>query len=223
MVNSQNKFLITGTIRKINNYDKAFQLVLDTNLNILSAIQYSSTLDSLNIRISKAITDCNSITAIGNLNKDNRSLGYLVKKENLTDFVCFQSDLIFNETIVFDTIENLPISAYATNGWTNVNAITGHLQLSKNVCSIIDGTISYEDRNDYFVLYPNPAHNRIYIKGLTKNTHIEIYNCIGQLQSNFLKHDNNELDISNFAEGLYLYSITDFERNITTVGKLIKN
>jgi hypothetical protein len=223
LVNSQNKILITGTVRKINNYDKAFQLALDTNLNILSAIQYSSTLDSLNIRMSKATYDCNNVTAIGNINRGDRSSGYLVKKENLTDFVCFQSDLIFNEYTVLDTIENLPISAYTTNGWTNVNAITGHLQLSKNVCSIIDGTISYENRNDYFVLYPNPAHNRIYIKGLTKNTQIEIYNSIGQLQCDFLKNDNNELDISNFAEGLYLYSITDFERNITTVGKLIKN
>lgn len=221
--NSQNKLLITGTIKKINNYDKAFQIALDTNLNIMSAIQYSSIFDSLNIQMSKATYDCNNITSIGNLNKGDRNSGYLVKKEEMTDIVCFQSNITFNDSLVFDTIENLPISVYTTNGWTNITAMTGHLQLSKNVCSIIDGTISYEDRNNYFVLYPNPADNIIYITGLTQNTRIEIYNSIGQLQSNFSIHDNNALDISNFSEGLYFYSITDFERNIKTVGKLIKN
>lgn len=218
---SQNTLLITGRISKINNYDKAFQLAIDTNLNILSAIQYS-TVDSLNIKMSKATYECNNLTSIGNINNGDRSSGYLVKKGSINDIVCFQSNITFNDSIASDTIEDLNISVYPINSWTNISAITGHLQLNKNPCSIINGTIEDQDKNDNFILYPNPASNSVFITGLTKDTQIRIFNSLGQIQREYSRLDKNELDINELEKGLYLFSITDYKLNLKTLVKVIK-
>lgn len=222
LFDNQNKLIITGRIYKINKPDKSFQFEIDTNLNFLSAIQYSSLSDSLGITLSKAIVNCNTIASLGNISKGDKSSGYIIKKENLLDSICFQSSLSVYDSLVFDTIENITITAHTTNSWSDINAAHGHLQLTKNNCSLIDGINNISGSENYFTLYPNPSENKVYISGITKNTQIEIYTSTGQLKCNFSKLDSNEIDISSFTNGFYIYSITDFERNIKSVGKLIK-
>lgn len=71
-------------------------------------------------------------------------------------------------------------------------------------------------------IYPNPTNDIIYCKGITNGSKIFIYNNTGQLQKigNFI--DNSGIDISNFAKGFYLYSITDKQNETIKTGKFIK-
>lgn len=64
--------------------------------------------------------------------------------------------------------------------------------------------------NDYLVkkniyLYPNPAENYIKVTGLIGNENISIFNQIGQLIN--IKFENDELNVSNFPDGIYFMRI----------------
>lgn len=70
--------------------------------------------------------------------------------------------------------------------------------------------------------YPNPADNKIYFTNLPNNCIIYTYNNLGQLQNSFTTNDKGGFDISNLAKGFYFYSIIDYNQNIISNGKFIK-
>lgn len=84
------------------------------------------------------------------------------------------------------------------------------------------GVNEYENLSNKITAFPNPTNNKIYFKGLIKNTQIDIYNNLGQLQLTYTDPDNNGIDISNLATGFYMYTIADKQHNITTAGKFVK-
>ena len=88
-------------------------------------------------------------------------------------------------------------------------------------CTTVGG---YENLEfiDQIKIFPNPTEDRIYFNGLPKNCQIEIFNNLGQLQLSINNNDINSIDISSFANGFYIYTITHKLNNIMTTGKFVK-
>ncbi len=194
------KFIITGNI---NNTGKSFQISLDTSLSILSAVQYSST-DTLNISLSKTLFSCNSFTSLGTIINNQRQSGYIIKKENINDSVCFQSNLIVRDSLVYDTIENLSVTEYPTVSWSTINAISGHLQLIKNSCSFLDA-IQENDLSSELAIFPNPASQILNIITQANYMKISIYNLQGQeiLHKTYSK----QININSLPIGIYVLEL----------------
>jgi len=64
-------------------------------------------------------------------------------------------------------------------------------------------------------MYPNPAQNRVTLKGLEEETEVEFSTLEGRLVTT-KKTTSNQLDISDIQAGYYLYKIR------STVGVLKK-
>lgn len=63
-----------------------------------------------------------------------------------------------------------------------------------------------EQKQTSLSVYPNPAKNKIYIKGAEKGDVIGIYNMCGQCIGNSIKKENNdlhEMNITEFKHGIY--------------------
>lgn len=79
-------------------------------------------------------------------------------------------------------------------------------------------TTNVEKKDDELVLYPNPVHNILYIKGTTgKLYQFQIYNAAGQLVLSG-EFKNNQADLSGLSIGVYLVKINNYE----TITKIIK-
>ncbi|AWM12803.1 hypothetical protein DI487_02225 [Flavobacterium sediminis] len=95
---------------------------------------------------------------------------------------------------------------------------------SCTVESICTTVLSAEDfeRNDNFVMYPNPAQHTLYIKTKT-DKELVIINQLGQTVKKFkaLSSIENTINISNLSEGIYL--IIDSSNNSSKGQKLIIN
>lgn len=58
-------------------------------------------------------------------------------------------------------------------------------------------------------IYPNPANDFIRIDGI-EPTKVQVYNALGQKMKTV--QNTNEINVSDLAEGIYLFRITDAER-----------
>jgi N-acetylneuraminic acid mutarotase len=74
---------------------------------------------------------------------------------------------------------------------------------------------------DSKMIYPNPATDIIYLKGIKENSTINIYDINGTLRLTKLIGRDNSLDISHLYKGIYLVNITTSD--FTKQCKLIKN
>lgn len=86
------------------------------------------------------------------------------------------------------------------------------------------GVNSIQKNSNSFTLYPNPANTQITIayKAQTKNARIELFNATGQKINSFVYFTQLQtIDISDFANGLYLIKITDGKNN--SVQRFVKN
>jgi len=89
-----------------------------------------------------------------------------------------------------------------------------------------DGLIMWESEittKDYVVeVFPNPAIDKVHFAfGIYTNLQIEIYTSQGQkLFSKSFPH-STDIDISNYPNGIYLYTITN-TNGFFEEGKLIK-
>jgi hypothetical protein len=85
-----------------------------------------------------------------------------------------------------------------------------------------DGSTSYSDiavveigKQEDILIYPNPAVNRLYIKGEVENPeHIKIYNLLGQNLTNKTiiieqSKNNFSLNIEDLAKGIYILKIKE--------------
>jgi hypothetical protein len=52
-------------------------------------------------------------------------------------------------------------------------------------------------------VYPNPASDQLYLKGITGETTVKIFNACGQLVLAKLVYHNTDLNISNLNQGVY--------------------
>lgn len=68
-------------------------------------------------------------------------------------------------------------------------------------------TASVEQEN--FALYPNPAKNELYIKGIDKPTDYAIHTADGRLIKKSLYQPNKPINITELVPGTYMFSIQD--------------
>ncbi|PZU19929.1 MAG: hypothetical protein DI622_08390 [Chryseobacterium sp.] len=79
-------------------------------------------------------------------------------------------------------------------------------------------TTNVEKKEDELVLYPNPVHNTLFIKGGTDKLYqFQVYNAAGQLVLAG-QFKNNQADLSGLSLGVYLVKINNGEM----ITKIIK-
>lgn len=69
-------------------------------------------------------------------------------------------------------------------------------------------------------VYPNPAADVLYIAGATQGELFKLFDINGREVASTQLKGQSAIDISNLAEGLYLYSILDKENNVMQRGKV---
>lgn len=107
------------------------------------------------------------------------------------------------------------VSPDAFKNYIMDNSIYG--ELNPTVASLSTESNTFEKVN----VYPNPAHNAIFINATSKISEIEIFNSLGATVYKNSKFTGNRIDISNLAKGIYLLKITN--GNATTTKKIVKN
>ena len=79
--------------------------------------------------------------------------------------------------------------------------------------------------NDVFAskvsVYPNPANEFVTISSAVEINKVEVYNLLGKKVISASKLNNNNLDISSLAKGVYMMKLTSGESVASK--KLIKN
>jgi aminopeptidase N len=82
--------------------------------------------------------------------------------------------------------------------------------LEKNSTVAQDNTLSTSDFNkDEFALYPNPAKNELYLKGIDKPTDFTIYFIDGKLVRKDIYQPEKPVNISELVPGAYIFKIKD--------------
>ena len=85
--------------------------------------------------------------------------------------------------------------------------------LERNSTVSQDNTLSTTDLNiDKFSLYPNPAKNELYLKGIDKPTDFTIHFVDGKLVRKDTYQPNKPINISELVPGTYVFTIK--EKNI---------
>lgn len=109
-----------------------------------------------------------------------------------------QGDLFYdcNDNIIKDTSDS---ESYIQN-W----AITSYVSAPE---------IGIEDESlSHLTIYPNPANNIIYVKGVDNMDAVKIYNCSGALVKTFIK--TNYLDIADLNNGIYIFVLEYENRTV---------
>ncbi|SEQ14387.1 Por secretion system C-terminal sorting domain-containing protein [Hyunsoonleella jejuensis] len=102
-------------------------------------------------------------------------------------------------------------------------AINGdYVDIDNVACSITPAqTLSTSSRTSFdFILYPNPAKDVLYIKGLSAISKVSLYDITGKLVLQNSKLVNDGLDITSLKSGLYMVEITNIE-NATATRKIV--
>lgn len=77
-----------------------------------------------------------------------------------------------------------------------------------------------ENQELRFTLFPNPSKDIVQIKSDFTISQIDLYNILGQLEVSL--KDQNVVDVSSLASGLYILKITDLE-GLTGFSKILKD
>ncbi|SEW31410.1 Por secretion system C-terminal sorting domain-containing protein [Chryseobacterium wanjuense] len=90
--------------------------------------------------------------------------------------------------------------------------------LEKNSTVTQDNTLSTSDVNkEEFALYPNPAKNELYVKGIDKPTDFTIYFTDGKLVRKATYQSAKPINISELVPGTYLFKMKD--KNVKFIKK----
>lgn len=99
---------------------------------------------------------------------------------------------------------------------TNVEFNYEYQILEKNSTVAQDNTLSTKDIDiENFGIYPNPAKNEIYLKGVKKSIDFKIYSADSRLIKSGVYQPTKPINISNLSPGVYLFQIHD--RNLKFV------
>jgi hypothetical protein len=101
----------------------------------------------------------------------------------------------------------------------------GHVDVLQGFTLIVANQTSLEDenQNEQGLIYPNPAHNVVYLKSAQPaNIRLLLYDITGALKMEILGNDTDmlEFDISKLGKGIYLYKA--FINKSIITGKLVK-
>lgn len=88
----------------------------------------------------------------------------------------------------------------------------------------VDDLSIQDSVENHFALYPNPAHNTIYIESnFNSDFEINIFDVVGKKILHKTGNQNIEsLDVSHLSKGVYFVRIRDIRSNLTQTKKIIK-
>ena len=111
--------------------------------------------------------------------------------------------------------------SYNSEGFTNWAASTRKYGFSVRLINDIPVGIK-NISNEYFNIYPNPAHDRIVINCVNnKKMNMAIYNLFGELLIQAeLNNSKNMIDINTLSSGIYIIKLSSINWSIKR--KLIK-
>ena len=125
----------------------------------------------------------------------------------------------FNPDLTFSWSANVGVlnhsgPALADNGTLVISSSTDVFAYKGSGTSDIENISSKE-----FSIYPNPTVNYLFINRLNDYKNLAIYDMTGQL-INYSEANNNQIDVSNFQNGIYILKI-ETEKGILT-NKFVK-
>lgn len=106
------------------------------------------------------------------------------------------------------------------SGWVQ-SAIPGSIMINPVMgCTPVTPTVSVReyDKNNAFILYPNPAQNSLHIKSTLvslENTSIDIISSIGQTVFSSELENNTSIDISSLPNGIYFVYFNNKQVNVS--------
>jgi hypothetical protein len=160
---------------------------------------------------------------VAGVSSDNNTDAFLLKTDSLGNTDCNGYNLNFHDSLYSSTfylpalqISNLPTIDISTT------LVQTNISYSKvDPCSYKVNDIIME--REIIIVYPNPTNGKLNIQipqHFVQTKTLEIYNCIGQLQS--VQTDRfTEMDISNLTSGLYFLMLTNIDNERQTI-KIIK-
>jgi hypothetical protein len=118
------------------------------------------------------------------------------------------------------TYSEFPAAAFPPNTLPQFDYYPGP---NKKIMFCPTNTINVEQVKETIQLcYPNPANDLFYLKGINKNSNVEVINLTGQVVKRFNQTaPESPLIIEDLAKGVYTVRIV-FEDNQTIIQKLIK-
>lgn len=94
--------------------------------------------------------------------------------------------------------------------------------VSGNLYRFEPGSVSINEKEFTFEIYPNPAKDRIFIKNEPELIiNYEIYTVTGEIIEHSTRVDENGIDLTNLPAGTYLLCLKN-EENFYTITKMIK-
>lgn len=119
-------------------------------------------------------------------------------------FDSYEVEVTLKPTQITNHDGELIVESNATSGTSTIALIGNGIASSINEYT---ATVSY--------IYPNPARERIHLKGIEDNSGIEIYTTTGKLV--LIKHaisENSEINISNLENGMYILRIVEANQTL---------
>ena len=138
----------------------------------------------------------------------------------------------YNNVIRLKRLENTVFASYtwitlnpyqeilSANAGSTINSFNYDVSLPTNL------SLTTNQLNKKFSIYPNPTSGNFSIKNnlFENETFVNVFDILGNQIINNLKIDNNsaEIDLNNFASGMYFVKISDANNNILHTEKIIK-
>lgn len=129
---------------------------------------------------------------------DDEQITYaLVSNSNTTDL----SAHVNGKVLVLERVENTQAEATLV-----LRATSDGQSVDFNVHVVLNEYMGIDESTMAVEVYPNPARDFVRIEGM-EAAEVQVYNALGQLVKTV--QGSNEINVSDFAEGIYLLHITD--------------
>ena len=191
-VGSKNISDLTGiedfvSLTSLNCYQNQLaSLDLSQNTLLLNISCFSNLLTSLDVTSNTALTSlhCN----------DNQLTNLNVRNNNNTNLIEFYAENNPNLTCIF-----VDDATWSEANWTNTDPASTFVETEAE-CEGLAVDDIFQETN--FIIYPNPAKEKISVQTNNEVEHIEIYDVLGKLLKIYNKQET--YSVSDLAPGIYL-------------------
>ncbi len=179
-----------ATVMKYDNANNLWNAVGSSGFSVGSAEQLSMDINS------------NGVPYVAFRDLGNDYMGSVMKFTG-TDWVYVDSPAFSSPTRLYNTEmligpNDIPYVGFMDND--------SNFQLSVMKYSTPDTNVGLSNvlLDNEIILYPNPANDYLIVKGINQETHIDIYNTLGQhVYSTSLNQNNNSINIKGLNSGDY--------------------
>jgi fibronectin type 3 domain-containing protein len=196
--------------------------ICDTELIIVS--EYS---EQIGVNLNEDIEDASAVKAPANLTATAKSTSSIELTwdavGNASSYFVYRNDVeIANITGTTYVDENL---AYDTEYCYTVTSVLED-QESEHTEVVCVKTLgeSLTELESSFILFPNPANDRLYIKAEAEIMEVSVYDVYGRVQNLRISESQNlriSIDVANLKSGIYFVKVNTDEGNI--VKRIIKD